>query len=81
MFTETHCGRSTVGRATITNEVNLRQRALTAHAGAERMRFEDALQVEFPNIRLRRDAWELISSLRNALASCGLPDATPAAAT
>lgn len=81
MFTETQCGRSTVDRATITNDVDLRQRELPAHAGAELMRFEDALQVEFPNIRQRRDAWELISFLRNALASCGLIDATAGTAT
>ena len=81
MFTETQCGRSTVDRATITNDVDLRQRELTAHAGVELMRFEGALQVELPNFLLRRDALDLISSLRNAVASCGLSDATPAAAT
>jgi len=81
VFTKTHCGRSTVDRATITNEVNLREPELTAHTGAELMRFVDALQVEFPNIRLRRDVWELISFLRNALASCGLTDAPTGAAT
>lgn len=77
----THCGRLAVDRATLSNEVNLRQRELTAHAGVELMRFEGALQVELPNFLLRRDDLELISSLRNAVASCGLPDATPAAAT
>lgn len=77
----THCSRLAVERATLGNEVNLRQRELTVHAGVELIRFEGALQVELPKILLRRDAWELISSSRNAVASCGLPDATPAAAT
>jgi len=70
-----------VDRATLSNEVNLRQRELTAHAGVELMRFEGALQVELPNFLLRRDALELISSLRNAVASCGLTDATAGTAT
>jgi hypothetical protein len=67
----TNCGRLAVDRATLSNEVDVRQRELPAHAGVELTRFEGALQVELPNFLLRRDAWELISSLRNAVSVAG----------
>ena len=67
--------RLAVDSATLNDDDNLYQQGLTSHAVVNvLLGIEDAFDVELPDSLLRRDTFESITSLRTALASCGVTD-------
>ena len=67
--------RLAVDSTTLGDDDNLYQQGLTSHAVVNvLMGLEDKFDVELPDALLRRDTFESVSSLRAALASCGVTD-------
>jgi acyl carrier protein len=73
--------RLAVDSTALADDDNLYQQGLTSHAVVNvLMGIEDKFDVELPDAMLRRDTFESVSSLRAALASCGVTDETDGAA-
>jgi acyl carrier protein len=69
--------RLAVDSTTLGDDDNLYQQGLTSHAVVNvLMGLEDAFDVELPDALLRRETFESVSSLRAALATCGVTDET-----
>jgi acyl carrier protein len=67
--------RLAVDSTTLGDDDNLYQQGLTSHAVVNvLMGLEDKFDVELPDALLRRDTFESVTSLREALASCGVTD-------
>jgi acyl carrier protein len=66
-------GRLPVSAMTLRDEDDLYQRGLTSHATVNVMlALENAFDVEFPDVLLRRDTFKSMAAIRAALASLGI---------
>jgi acyl carrier protein len=67
--------RLAVDSTTLSDDDNLYQQGLTSHAVVNvLLGLEDAFDIELPDSLLRRDTFESVTSLRQALATCGVTD-------
>jgi acyl carrier protein len=67
--------RLTADASTLSDDDDLYQRGLTSHGTVNvLMGIEDAFDIELPDSLLRRDTFASISSLRDAVLSCGVED-------
>jgi acyl carrier protein len=66
-------GRLPVSALTLSDDDDLYQQGLTSHASVNVMlALEDAFDVEFPDVLLRRDTFKSVAAIRSALASLGV---------
>lgn len=66
-------GRLPASAMTLRDEDDLYQHGLTSHATVNVMlALEDAFDVEFPDVLLRRDTFRSMAAIREALASLGV---------
>jgi acyl carrier protein len=65
-------GRLPVSAMTLRDEDDLYQHGLTSHASVNVMlALENAFDIEFPDVLLRRDTFKSVAAIRAALASLG----------
>jgi acyl carrier protein len=66
-------GRLPVSALTLRDDDDLYQHGLTSHASVNVMlALEDAFDVEFPDVLLRRDTFKSVAAIQAALASLGV---------
>jgi acyl carrier protein len=66
-------GRLPVSAMTLGNDDDLYQHGLSSHASVNVMlALEDAFEVEFPDVLLRRDTFKSVAAIQSALASLGV---------
>ncbi|HEY1826348.1 MAG TPA: acyl carrier protein [Acidimicrobiales bacterium] len=66
-------GRLPVSALTLSDDDDLYQQGLTSHASVNVMlALEDAFDVEFPDVLLRRDTFKSVAAIRSALTSLGV---------
>jgi acyl carrier protein len=65
-------GRLPVSALTLRDDDDLYQHGLTSHASVNVMlALENAFDIEFPDVLLRRDTFKSVAAIRSALASLG----------
>jgi acyl carrier protein len=65
-------GRLPVSAMTLRDEDDLYQHGLTSHASVNVMlALENAFDIEFPDVLLRRDTFKSVAAIRAALSSLG----------
>lgn len=66
-------GRMPVSAVTLRDDDDLYQNGLTSHASVTVMlALEDAFDIEFPDVLLRRDTFKSVAAIQAALASLGV---------